>query len=275
MRNCWPHTAGSHDATPMRILCLADLHYRESWFDWMIAQSTSFDLTCVAGDLLYDPQTFGASPALPDWSGGRTPGVRLQADQLRSKLGAAAETGRMGRVALCSGNHDAPVLWQSLAEVAGNGLMLLDSACEDVGGWLVSCLPYELRGNAFRGRWRTDHVKAAGQPWLVLCHVGPEGSRLMAGAREEQPVRELLATCPPSVMICGHIHRAAFQHEGAWAERIGATWCLNPGAQECPEESAAFPPHIVIDTGCGTLSWHHAERAPRQPQELSLDGLLA
>jgi len=256
----------------MRIFCLADLHYRESWFDWMITQSTSFDLTCVAGDLLYDPQTFGPSPALPDWSGGRTPGVRLQADQLRGKLAAAAEEGRLGRVALCSGNHDAPVLWQSLAELADHGALLLDGACAAVGGWLISCLPYELRGNAFRDRWRTDHAKAAGRPWLVLCHVGPEGSRLMAGAREEQPVRELLAAYPPSVLLCGHIHRAAFQPGGTWAERIGSTWCLNPGAQECSEESAVFPPHIVIDTGRGTLSWHHAEQAPAQPQELSLDG---
>ena len=255
----------------MRILCLADLHYRESWYDWMITQSTSFDLTCVAGDLLYDPQTFGPSPALPDWSGGRTPRLPLQADHLRSKLAAAAEEGRLGRLALCSGNHDAPVLWQSLAEVAGHGPILLDGTSGEVGGWQVSCLPYDLRGSAFRDRWRTDHAQAAGRPWLVLCHLGPDGSRVAGGSVAGwQPLRECLESLPATVLLCGHIHRAPFRDGGAWGERLGHTWCLNPGAQECQEESAAVPPHIVVDTAGGTLSWHHAEHAPAQPQTFTL-----
>jgi predicted phosphodiesterase len=254
----------------MRILCLADLHYRRPWFEWAVEQSHRHDLTCIAGDLLYDPQTFGRSPALPDWSGGATPGLRVQSDQVRELLGQAAAEGRLGRLALCSGNHDPVFLWQDKVGLAGlpAGRCLLDGARAEIGGWAVSALPYDLRGDGFRRRWREDHAWAAGRPWLVLCHVGPEGSRVTGGAREEQPVRELLGLHPPAVLLCGHIHRAPFRPDGAWAEKIGATWCLNPGAQECNEESYAYPPHVVIDTAAGTLVWSHAESAPAQPQRL-------
>ncbi|MFZ4777220.1 MAG: hypothetical protein ACOYM3_17775 [Terrimicrobiaceae bacterium] len=34
----------------MRILLLADLHFREPWFHWLAAQRA--DLTVIAGDLL-------------------------------------------------------------------------------------------------------------------------------------------------------------------------------------------------------------------------------
>lgn len=36
----------------MRIFLSADLHYREHWFRWLLAQAKDYDLICLARDLL-------------------------------------------------------------------------------------------------------------------------------------------------------------------------------------------------------------------------------
>ena len=36
----------------MKLLITADLHFRIHWFRWLIEQAPSYDLVCVAGDLL-------------------------------------------------------------------------------------------------------------------------------------------------------------------------------------------------------------------------------
>src|SRR5271165_6682560 len=36
----------------MRILLTADLHFRTDWFHWLMEQALSYDLVCIAGDLL-------------------------------------------------------------------------------------------------------------------------------------------------------------------------------------------------------------------------------
>src|ERR1700676_1727463 len=36
----------------MKLLLTADLHFRLHWFRWLIEQAPSYDLVCIAGDLL-------------------------------------------------------------------------------------------------------------------------------------------------------------------------------------------------------------------------------
>jgi uncharacterized protein len=36
----------------MKLLFTADLHFRLHWFRWLIEQAPSYDLVCIAGDLL-------------------------------------------------------------------------------------------------------------------------------------------------------------------------------------------------------------------------------
>ena len=36
----------------MELLITADLHFRLHWFQWLIEQGPSYDLVCIAGDLL-------------------------------------------------------------------------------------------------------------------------------------------------------------------------------------------------------------------------------
>jgi Icc-related predicted phosphoesterase len=36
----------------MKLLLTADFHFRTDWFRWLMEQAPSYDLVCVAGDLL-------------------------------------------------------------------------------------------------------------------------------------------------------------------------------------------------------------------------------
>ena len=36
----------------MKLLHVADLHFRTRWFEWVAAQAPHYDAVCVAGDLL-------------------------------------------------------------------------------------------------------------------------------------------------------------------------------------------------------------------------------
>jgi Icc-related predicted phosphoesterase len=36
----------------MKLLLIADLHFRGDWFRWLLEQAPNYDLICIAGDLL-------------------------------------------------------------------------------------------------------------------------------------------------------------------------------------------------------------------------------
>jgi Icc-related predicted phosphoesterase len=36
----------------MKLLLTADFHFRTDWFRWLMEQAPSYDLICIAGDLL-------------------------------------------------------------------------------------------------------------------------------------------------------------------------------------------------------------------------------
>jgi predicted MPP superfamily phosphohydrolase len=72
----------------MKILLTADLHFRIDWFRWLIAQAPSYDLVCLAGDVLdmFD--------------------VKLTKEQAREVSILIRELADIVPVAICSGNHD-------------------------------------------------------------------------------------------------------------------------------------------------------------------------
>ena len=72
----------------MKILITADLHFRQHWFGWLIEQGTSYDLICIAGDLL---DMFFREPRI------------VQGREVRRWI---RELAKVTRVAICSGNHD-------------------------------------------------------------------------------------------------------------------------------------------------------------------------
>src|ERR1700724_2385068 len=72
----------------MKILLTADLHFRTDWFHWLIEQAPSYDLVCIAGDLL---DMFNVEP------------TKEQARQVSMLIRELAD---IVPVAVCSGNHD-------------------------------------------------------------------------------------------------------------------------------------------------------------------------
>ena len=72
----------------MKLLLTADLHYRLHWFRWLIEQAPSYDLVCIAGDLL-------------DMFKSET-----RSEQAREITRLIRKLADLVPVTLCSGNHD-------------------------------------------------------------------------------------------------------------------------------------------------------------------------
>jgi Icc-related predicted phosphoesterase len=262
----------------MRILCVADLHYRKNWFDWVTINSVDYDLTSISGDLLYDSSVFGASTALPDWDGGRTPQLRLQSYQLAALFREHIEKSENGIFALCSGNHDPVFLWNADDGIGGliGPRMISDGETrffpeERVA---ITSIPYELKSSEFEHRWIDAHNRARAQNcfWIVFSHEGPTGSSTMLNARGGQPLRQMIESHPADLLIHGHIHRAPWEAGGSWHAKIGRTLVLNPGSVEFRASSPSQPPFITVDTSRGVIFWHGTE-CEEEAQSLQFDSI--
>lgn len=249
----------------MKILLTADLHNRRDWYDWLGLQPA--DLTVIAGDLLdgfLDSGLLGQMLALRRWCAGFP-----------------------GALAVCSGNHDAntpqrahrpesignlpekdrgdvlPLLlaghWMDLLEAPGvvpdrQSKLLRTSA----GMLIVTTIPYDFYdGETHDNLWdegsklREKHKV----PWLVLHHEPPAGT-LVGGNQGNRSLHYKIREYQPGCVVSGHLHRQPYI--GSFADKVGATWCFNPGHPEHLEQNVAVPVpnHIVLDLAVGTATWH-------------------
>jgi hypothetical protein len=72
----------------MKLVLIADLHFRIHWFHWLIEQAPGYDLVCFAGDLL---DMFRYESRM---------------EQAREVKGPIVGLADIVPVAICSGNHD-------------------------------------------------------------------------------------------------------------------------------------------------------------------------
>lgn len=250
----------------MKILHLSDLHLNRAWLAWAQEQAAHYDLVCVSGDLLdmFSRQGhFWGVLVIKRWADGFP-----------------------ANLALCSGNHDGsspdripdtgllPILsaedrreaekllllerWMEALErpgvVTDNRSRLVETAS---GRVVVTTLPYNFWGAA-PGR---DLLKEGARlrkeskaPWIVLHHE-PPGGGLVGGFFGNSGLSERIASYSPDFVLSGHIHLQPYR--GDFAERIGHTWCFNPGVPDnVVATTAAEPNHIVIDLTEGTATWH-------------------
>jgi len=246
----------------MTLLLLSDLHCRADWFRWAAGQTS--DLTAIAGDLLDGLHPGGLLPQMVT--------VKSWADRFPSPL------------ALSSGNHDgnlegaafAADIWQMPDQSAVQSLLAtefwMDSLerpgvvtdgrsqiIETPGGKVVvTTIPFEPgeRGPRFSTALWKEGVRmrvTSGAPWLVLHHEPPADT--MVGGRMGDPsVLHKIREYQPDFILSGHLHGQPYA--GNFADKIGKTWCFNPGV---PVISRAirtkFPNHIWIDTKNGTATW--------------------
>lgn len=279
----WPHAShlpeiwlresgGSKQARThtMKIFLTSDLHGEVSDYRWIAEHARDYDLVCIAGDLIDAFDRRGLYPQIErvsDWC------------QEMRRLGVP--------VALCSGNHDAfdarfdctlrgnsQTSHQSLIEALRqqpNWLQVLFADSVAVDGdtrrcgkegdeILVTCLPYDFGvGDQLSPEGVWDNALAIHRhsrlPWLVLHHEPPMDCRV-GGCYGSQWIREKLEEAMPDYLLSGHIHSKPFEEGGSWSDRIGKTWCFNPGKPEyCPVAMA--PNHILLDTKKGNATWNY------------------
>ena len=227
----------------MKLLLTADLHgtlFGKVLGD--LAQARGCTLVAIAGDLLdcFQRDPDAQSQVATAW--------------LRDL------TGKVGQVAVCSGNHDPDgpdeAGWLLRAsENLTKGRLIVDGTQAVLNDLIISAVPhwnrYEggskhhdlLRGVAER-IWREGRQLADqhGLPWAVLHHEPPDGTPVAAdGDALCVSLGEGSTWCEwwikdyrPDYVFSGHIHHAPFARGGSWAARIPetGTWCFNPGRRE-------------------------------------------
>jgi Calcineurin-like phosphoesterase len=238
----------------MKILITADLHYREHWFQWLLAQAKNYDLICLAGDLL---DIFMGEPRI------------VQAQEVSQWI---RELGKVTWVAICSGNHDnagrqispdrAPV-YEWLVALGREPKIITDGVTQVLNDLIVTALPYHCskeqksvsldRGAIIR--------RQRGGPWLVLHHVPPIA--YPGSTYEEAEAAELLQIYRPNFFVSGHSHQFPYFRGSTWSQRIGGVTVLVPGQLL----SASFPTHIILNTESGEESWETSS-----PEWISEDG---
>ena len=227
----------------MRILLVSDLHYSLRQFDWVVQVAASYDLVVVAGDSLDISSTVS---------------MDAQAIVILKYLSLLKAR---GQVAVSSGNHDLTgpdeqgeqaALWLAGARQAGvptdgDSLLLADT--------LVTICPWwdgPLGRIALEQQLAADALRRPAR-WIWVYHWPPLGSpTCWTGKRYygDADVAAWIAHYAPDVVLTGHVHQPPFKPDGAWADRIGASWVFNAGNQIGP-----VPSHIEIDLAAGSACW--------------------
>lgn len=234
----------------MKFLLVADLHYALKQFDWLLEEATHFDAVVLAGDLLDT-----SAIASPD----------AQIIVVRTYLEALTE---VAPVVVCSGNHDLDRELEGERRVGWlggfEGLQICcDGASVAMGDVLISALPW-WDGPLMKARIAEQLARDAGKRrrhWIWAHHAPPADSPVSWGGSRhfgDPGLRDLIDRYAPDVVCSGHVHNAPFVSDGAWADRIGTTWCFNMGQQIGP-----VPCHIAVHLEEREALWFSMEGGQR------------
>ena len=259
----------------MRILLLADLHFREPWFRWLAAQRA--DLTVIAGDLLDGFRAGGLMPQIVGLSGwcakfpgnlavssgnhdGNEPGGSFDPDSLADM----PEEKRTLVVKLLQAEH-----WMDCLERPGLVTDGRTSLLQTPGGAVVvTTIPFNHR---MRGNKMADELWQEGQrlrvsslaPWIVLHHE-PPADTTVGGIMGDSEVFYKIREYRPDFVVSGHLHDQPYR--GAFADEINGTWCFNPGHPVISRAlKSKIPNHIVLDLSARTATWHATPNVGRVP----------
>jgi len=209
----------------MRILHVADLHYRRDWYKWIDEQSNNYDVLVIAGDLL-----------------SMFPVESTSAPQQTAVVMDWLETLPKPTV-VCTGNHD---VW------------LTGSLTSD-GKWLQSCerpgLIVDRQAKSIEDE-KFAAVKWGDTNWpadatIVVSHAPPAETQVSINAEGTDwgdfEIAMRIREKRPKYVLSGHVHQAM-----DWAVFEGASWCFNTGC----DLKALVPNHIVIDTTKQIACWN-------------------
>lgn len=231
----------------MKALFVADLHYGLKQFDWLAANAAEFDAVMIGGDLL----DLGSSLDL-----------ETQIIVVEKYLGRIA---RHTRLLVSSGNHDGDgrnAAQESICRwlrEAKAGQLFVDGDSVVLGETLITICPWwdgpESRAEVDRLLTRDSTKKAAN--WVWIYHSPPDGSPVSWTGRKsagDETLTAWITRFSPDLVLSGHIHNAPFYADGAWIDRLGASWVLNAGRQIGPR-----PSYVILDFDKMTARWVSAE----------------
>ena len=252
----------------MKILLTTDLHSCSFWYEWLLDQAGSVDLIAIAGDLVE-----GFAPGL------HTEEIRIVERCLGMVMAAGCP------VAVCSGNHELflrktirvpekpPTTLSRLGELlhipipdAPNHPLFIPDGCTRLvaakeESLIVTTIPYRIEvgiGTDIPGfhLWEEGRRlrEETGCRWLVLHHEPPNNTSV-GGKRGHFSVVRTIERFQPDFVISGHLHDQPFLEGGAFCDRIGNTFCFNPG--QVHPRSSRIPNHILLDTTSGEGKWFH------------------
>ena len=259
----------------MKILLLSDLHARTDWYAWAARQSC--DALAIAGDLL---DGFSGSELLPqmlalaEWckklpvplvisSGNHDYNEAGDGRWLRDSLPEGISSEQAGQIACFL----AAERWMDTLERPGLVTDHRSSILETKAGKLVvTTIPFNQTASANGdGLWRKGAClrKKHRSPWIVLHHE-PLKNTTVGGRMGDVSVLHHIQEYRPDFALSGHIHDQPYR--GGFADRVGSTWCFNPGTPPLIKfHSATQPNSILLDLESRTATWtatHHCHRRP-------------
>ena len=222
----------------MKVLCVADLHGREAWYEWLLRKAGDYDAIAVAGDLV---DMFRAT--------------HPQIEYLREQwFSAFLETGVA--LAVCTGNHDVSLAgWlsslRSEHRIVGDGQTEVITSHD--AALVVTTIPYRWSFDGAGNQRLTDLWqrgsqlrRTSGLKWLVLHHEPPAP---LAPAPVANQLEAWIRLYSPDYVSSGHFH-AGPAILGRHAQRIGGTLCYNAGQSENRETLSPY--YLVLDAEEGT-----------------------
>ena len=246
----------------MRILLLADLHARPDWLRWVAAQRA--DLTAIAGDLLDAFHPAGLLPqmmAFRKWTEG-FPGVLvLSSGNHDANIEGGAVSGELWEIGDRDAARDILVHehWMDALErpgvVTDRRSQLLETAGEKLVVTTIPFYPGEAGPRFCTQLWDAGRRLRAstGARWIALNHEPPADTKV-GGSHGDASLFYRIEEYQPDYVVSGHMH--AQPYFGDFADRIGRTWCFNPGAPETNRmHLAKVPNHILLDTSADTAAW--------------------
>jgi Icc-related predicted phosphoesterase len=259
----------------MKILMLADLHSRRAWFEWIAGRQV--DAVLIAGDLLDGFSSVGPLPqmaAVRDWAARLNIPLALSSGNHDGNYEASVPVADLSGIDPTWIPFLAAPRWMDTLERPG---VVVDarSAVVDWGGQpaVVSTIPFSpgMEGPAVCSRlWdQGAHLRRTGHgPWFVLHHEPPEATAV-GGTMGDPALTWKIEEYQPDFVLSGHLH--AQPYTGSFADRIGRTWCFNPGAPILSKvRAAAVPNHILLDTEARTATWFATPSTGRTSIEKTL-----
>jgi Icc-related predicted phosphoesterase len=241
----------------MRILFVADLHYALKQFDWLLSCAGDYDVVAIGGDLLDLETPLDCEVQI------------VVVENYLRQLSAKA------RVLVCSGNHDGDTCNEADEAVAGwLGRMRRYSVGVDfdhvrLAGTLVTICPW---WNGPVGRLNLESLLDDGaelpkERWVWLHHAPPDDTLVAWTGRRFAGDGYLVRWIwrhQPDLVLSGHVHRAPFERDGSWLDRLGRTWVMNPGRQ-----AGSQPAFIALDLDQMKAEWVAEERTAQRALSLA------